>query len=73
MLLTASTTEFKFCSDLTYTSSFGRKGSNNGEFIQPYGISSDREGNVYVADYNNHRIQVFTVDGVYLRQFGKKG
>ena len=28
---------------------------------------------MYVADRNNHRIQVFTVDGVYLRQFGKKG
>ena len=60
-------------SDLTYSSSFGRSGSNNGEFNYPYDISTDREGNVYVADYNNHRIQVFTVDGVYLRQFGKKG
>ena len=60
-------------SDLTYSSSFGRKGSNNGEFNKPYDISTDREGNVYVADRNNHRIQVFTVDGVYLRQFWKKG
>ena len=60
-------------SDLTYSSSFGRKGSNNGEFNDPYDISTDREGNVYVADRENHRIQIFTVDGVYLRQFGKKG
>ena len=28
---------------------------------------------MYVAYQYNHRIQVFTVDGVYLRQFGKKG
>ena len=60
-------------SDLTYSSSFGRKGSNNGEFNNPYNLSTDREGNVYVADRFNHRIQVFTVDGVYLRQFGKEG
>ena len=60
-------------SDLTYSSSFGRKGSNNGEFNLPYDIATDREGNVYVADRDNHRIQVFTADGVYLRQFGKEG
>ena len=60
-------------SDLTYSGSFGGKGSNNGGFNAPYDISTDREGNVYVADYNNCRIQVFTVEGVYLRHFGKKG
>ena len=60
-------------SDLTYSGSFGRKGSNNGEFNFPYDVATDREGNVYAADKNNHRIQVFTVDGVYLRQFGKEG
>ena len=60
-------------SDLTHSSSFGRGGSNNGEFEQPYDIATDREGNVYIADFGNHRIQVFTVDGAYLRQFGKKG
>ena len=60
-------------SDLTYSSSFGRKGSNNGEFNCPHDLSTDSDGNVYVADRVNHRIQVFTADGVYLRQFGKKG
>ena len=60
-------------SDLTYFSSFGRNGSDNGEFSSPYDIATDREGNVYVTDRDNHRIQVFTVNGVYLRQFGKKG
>ena len=57
-------------SDLTYYTSFGTKGSNNGEFNYPF---IDSEGNVYVADSENHRIQVFTAGGVYLRQFGKKG
>ena len=60
-------------SDLTFFSSFGGKGCNNGEFNYPHAVSIDREGNVYVADSYNHRIQVFTVDGEYLRQFGKEG
>ena len=60
-------------SDLTYCSSFGRNGSNNGEFNHPWGIFTDSHGNVYVTDRDNHRIQVFTAEGVYLRQFGKKG
>ena len=60
-------------SDLIYSSSFGRLGSNNGEFNLPCDLSTDSDGNVYVADSDNHRIQVFTADGMYLRQFGKKG
>ena len=28
---------------------------------------------MYVAEYNNHRIQVFTPEGQYLRMFGSKG
>ena len=60
-------------SNLTYSTSFGGEGSNNGEFNHLYEIATDREGNVYVTDRDNHRIQVFTADGVYLRQFGKKG
>ena len=59
-------------SDLTYCSSFGSRGSNNGEFIYPHDISTDSVGNVYVTDRYNHRIQVFSVDGQYLRQFGKR-
>ena len=60
-------------SDLTYSSSFGCEGSNNGEFNDPYDISTDSTGNVYVVDRSNHRIQVFSSDGRYLRQFGRRG
>ena len=60
-------------SDLTYCSSFGSEGSNNGELDHPRDISTDSHGNVYVADTSNQRIQVFTAEGVYLRQFGKRG
>ncbi len=60
-------------SDLTYSSTIGRKGSGNGEFDSPWGISCDSTGKVYVADSKNHRIQVFTAEGRFMRSFGKCG
>jgi tripartite motif-containing protein 71 len=33
----------------------------------------DRAGNVYVADTFNHRVQVFTSSGVFLREWGQQG
>ncbi len=61
-----------FNSDLTFSSKFGSKGSGNGQFNSPYDVASDRSGCVYVVDCYNHRVQVFTPDGGYLRQFGKR-
>ena len=59
--------------DLTFCSTFGSKGSENGQFQYPRAISFDSTGNLYVADTENHRVQVFTAKGEYIRQFGKKG
>ena len=59
--------------DLTFSSSFGSKGSDNGQFQSPLDVAFDNTGNVYVADLNNYRIQVFTAEGTYLRKFGKSG
>ena len=52
---------------------FGSRGSGNGQFNSPCDIACDSAGDVYVSDTDNHRIQVFTRDGCYLRQFGKEG
>ena len=38
---------------------FGGKGSDPGRFWSPYGICVDDSGLVYVADFNNYRVQVF--------------
>ena len=57
----------------TSISSFGKKGSGKGCFDCPNSVAFDSTGNVYVADSNNHRIQVFTAEGKFLRMFGRRG
>ena len=52
---------------------FGKKGSGKGQFNCPQGIACDSTGNVYVADRDNHRIQVFTAEGKFLWMFGRRG
>lgn len=48
--------------------SWGEPGSGPGQFFQPHSIATDAQGNVYVADRGNNRIQVFDGDGKYLRE-----
>ncbi|XP_078661424.1 uncharacterized protein LOC144905572 [Branchiostoma floridae x Branchiostoma belcheri] len=48
---------------------FGGSGSGRGEFIGPSGVAVSQDNEVYIADFSNSRIQVFTMDGVYIREF----
>ena len=43
----------------TLLHSFGTKGNSPGQFNQPRGITVDKNGQVYVSDYGNGRVQVF--------------
>ena len=38
---------------------FGSRGSGGGKFLSPYGIAVNKNGNVYVSDYHNKRVQIF--------------
>jgi DNA-binding beta-propeller fold protein YncE len=49
-----------------YLSSFGKEGSENGEFRFPLGIDIDNSGRVYIADSGNHRLQIFNPDGKFI-------
>jgi len=53
--------------------SFGATGTGNGEFKDPYGVATDSEGNIWVADYANNRIQQLDATGKYLDQAGSTG
>jgi DNA-binding beta-propeller fold protein YncE len=44
-----------------------------GTFNEPWGITVDPQGNVYVADTWNHRIQKFSADGTFLLEWGTGG
>ena len=48
----------------------GRRGSGEGQFDGPSGVCVDGEGRITVADWNNHRIQVFSPEGIFLFKFG---
>ena len=49
--------------------SWGRPGSDPGEFNVPHNITCDADGWVYVADRENHRIQVLDGNGRYETQW----
>jgi sugar lactone lactonase YvrE len=44
-----------------------------GEFAKPTGVAVDQDGNVYVSDTWNNRIQEFDADGRFIRTFGEAG
>ena len=48
--------------------SFGEPGDGPGQLNTPHGITSDAQGNVYVANRGDSRIEVFDGEGKYLRQ-----
>jgi len=52
---------------------WGTRGSGPGEFDYPCAIGLDEAENLYVADVDNHRIQKFDADGVFLLQWGSLG
>ena len=52
-----------------WVKSWGDRGSAPGQFNTAHGIGADAQGNIYVADRSNRRIQVFDSEGTFLRQF----
>ncbi len=44
-----------------------------GDFAKPTGVAVDREGNLYVCDTLNNRIEIFDADGKFISTFGKSG
>ena len=47
------------CQPPAYRYRWGSLGSGDGQFNYPNGVAADGSGNIYVADMENQRIQVF--------------
>ena len=44
-----------------------------GDFGAPQGVAVDKDGNVYITDTLNDRVEIFDADGVFISTFGKAG
>ncbi len=53
--------------------SVGNEEDDNYLFYRAYGMDVDSEGNIYVMDTGNFRVQKFDSSGEYLQTIGKKG
>ncbi|KAK0174990.1 hypothetical protein PV327_008776 [Microctonus hyperodae] len=53
-----------------YLLGFGEKGSRNGQFNYPWDVAVNTESQIVVSDTRNHRIQLFSAEGVFLRKYG---
>jgi hypothetical protein len=54
--------------DGNWLKSWGEPGDGPGQFNTPHSIAVDAQGQVYVADRGNRRIQVFDGEGKFLRR-----
>jgi DNA-binding beta-propeller fold protein YncE len=59
----------KYAPDGTLLMSWGEPGSDPGQFNIVHNICADADGWVYVADRENHRVQVFDGNGKYETQW----
>ena len=59
----------KYSPDGKLLFSWGEPGSDPGQFNVAHNIATDAEGWVYVADRENHRVQVFDANGKYETQW----
>jgi len=63
----------KFDKNGRFLKSWGSKGNGPGQFDLLHTIAVDAQGNVYVGDRNNKRIQVFDNNGTFKTQYTNVG
>ncbi len=64
--------------NITFSHLFRLEGADTGELNHPSHVSVDKDGDVYVSDWANNRVQIYTSDGEFItslygdaQQFGK--
>ena len=63
----------KFDRTGTLLAQWGGKGSGPGQFQVAHGVALDAQGDVWVMDRENSRIQIFGADGTYRREMAYAG
>ena len=63
----------KFSSDGKYLTAWGKKGKAAGEFDAPHTLAIDAQGQVYVGDRENYRVQIFDPNGKFLTEWTHLG
>ena len=48
--------------------SFGGLGSGDGQFDKPYSAAMSDQGQIFVADFDNYRVSMFSSDGQFVKQ-----
>ena len=51
----------------------GRTGTGPGEFRTPHALEFDSQGRLVVADRHNHRVQLLTKEGTFIREYPEFG
>ena len=51
---------------------FGSEGVGPGELCYPAGVAIDGD-QVYITEYGNHRVSVFSTEGKFLKSYGHYG
>ena len=59
----------KYTKDGVFLTAWGTRGAQPGEFNTPHNLVMDAQNNLYVADRQNGRVQVFDTEGKFLREF----
>lgn len=59
----------RFSGDGKLLDTWGASGTEEGHFNIVHDIAVDGAGRVYIADRENHRVQIFSADGTYLTQW----
>jgi YD repeat-containing protein len=58
---------------LAFDSTIGSTGSGNGQFSVPIDAALDGEGNLWVTDLGNDRVEKFSAKGSFIAAYGKEG
>jgi tripartite motif-containing protein 71 len=60
-------------SSYAYSRQYGKEGSGQVEFKKPIAVEADAEGNIFVGDMGNQRVQELSRGGDFITRFGGSG